>query len=154
MLGGAYFIICKLPLSFEVVAAFIVAFTVGIYFFYIGLSSALFCYLSKKGKGTYKKHNIFIMRQLASKLRTMRFTMGTISLLLCIALIGGTIAMMFAKYQDTAVNNVLPFDVIIFNQEDDYQFEEERSIVSQDSPIQKDLVYNIYHTERKNMLFR
>lgn len=154
LLGGAYFIICKLPLSFEVVAAFIVAFTVGIYFFYIGLSSALFCYLSKKGKGTYKKHNIFIMRQLASKLRTMRFTMGTISLLLCIALIGGTIAMMFAKYQDTAVNNVLPFDVIIFNQEDDYQFEEERSIVSQDSPIQKDLVYNIYHTERKNMLFR
>ena len=152
LLAGAYMAICKMPFSGWLVAECLAAFVIGIYCFYIGLASMLSVYLRRKGVGTYKKQNVFILRQLASKLHTMRFTMGTISLLLCVALLGGSIAMMFAKYQDRVVQNVLPFDVIIYNQDAEYRFEEEEKIVEQNTGIQKDLIYNIYHTDDKDMI--
>ncbi len=152
LLLGAYAAIRKLPFSMGVLFLCLAMTVAGIYCFYGGLSSVLFCYLERKGAGTYKKQNLFVLRQLASKLRTMRFTMGTISLLLCVALLGGSIAMMFAKYQNRAVQNVLPFDVIMYNRDADYRFEEERQIIAEDTPVQEELVYQIYHTEDKTMI--
>ena len=47
----------------------------------------------------YRSDGLFLLRQLSAKIRTMRFTMGTLTILFTIALLGGTVAMMFAGYQ-------------------------------------------------------
>ncbi|MDD6039182.1 MAG: ABC transporter permease [bacterium] len=152
LLAGAYVGVRKLPFSFGTILGCLALAVAGIYCFYCGLASLLFCCLDRKGKGTYKKQNLFIWRQLSSKLHTMRFTMGTISLLLCVALMGGSIAMMFAKYQEKAVANVLPFDVIMYHEDIDYTFEEERKIVASDTSIAEELLYRIYRTEDQTMI--
>lgn len=152
LLVGAYVVICRLTFSVGILFLCLAMTVAGIYCFYSGLASLLFCYLERKGAGTYRKQYLFILRQLASKLRTMRFTMGTISLLLCVALLGGSIAMMFAQYQETAVRNVLPFDVLVYNEDADYRFEQERRIIEEDTPIAGELVYQIYHNEDKSMI--
>lgn len=152
LISGSYAAICKLPFSVGSILLFLTMLVTGIYCFYCGLASLLYRYLERRGAGTYRSRNLFILRQLSSKLRTMRFTMGTISVLLCIVILSGSIAMMFAQYQETVVRNVLPFDVIVYNQETDYGFEEERRIVEEDTSILEDHVYQIYYTEDQTMI--
>lgn len=60
--------------------------------------------------------------------------------------------MMFAKYQNRAVDNVMPFDIIVYNRDSDYRFEEERKIVAKDSKVEEEMVYNIYHTKNKEVI--
>lgn len=151
LLGGVYYALFHFPATQLGIACCIACFIAGIYALYIGLASMLLRYLRKNGGATYKKQNLFLLRQLASKLRTMRVTMGTLTMLLCVALLGGTVAMMFAKHQKRVVENVFPFDIIMYHQDSNYLFEEQRKLIEQDTPIEEQLCYQIYHTEDSTM---
>lgn len=61
------------------IIAFLVGLVLVIYLFYIGVSSALICYIRRGGKLIYKEQNLFLFRQLSSKIKTMWFTMGTLT---------------------------------------------------------------------------
>ena len=71
---------------------FLVGLVLTIYLFYTGLSAWIICYVRKKGSGIYQGQNLFLLRQFASKVRTMQFTLGTLTSLFTLALMGASIA--------------------------------------------------------------
>ena len=63
------------------IAGFLVGLVVFIYLFYVGISAWVVGYVRKKGDRIYHNGNLFLLRQFASKVRTMQFTMGTLTAL-------------------------------------------------------------------------
>ncbi len=100
---------CSVLMALILMAGFVAA----VYLLSAGFSAFIVCRVQKKGKGMYRKERIFLYRQLSSKVRTMRFTMGTLTILLICALLGSSFALMFARYQNQAIDYGMPFDVII-----------------------------------------
>ena len=115
-----------------------------IYLLYAGLSSFFVDYIKKKHKAIYKDANLFVFRQLASKIRTMRFTMGTLTILFTAALLGWTVVMMFADYQKTELDRQVPFDVAVFSDKPDASFEEQLQVLHENADLGDFHRYNIY----------
>lgn len=123
---------------------FLVGLVFVIYLFYTGLSAWIICYVRRKGSAVYKGQNLFLLRQFASKLKTMRFTMGTLTSLFTIAFLGCTAAMMFNDYQKQVLNNKFPFDVQIYNEDSSYDFEEELALLQKETDVKDSYPYRIY----------
>jgi len=115
-----------------------------IYLLYAGLSSFFADYIKKKHNAIYKDANLFVFRQLASKIRTMRFTMGTLTILFTAALLGWTVVMMFADYQKTELDRQVPFDVAVFSDKPDASFEEQLQVLHENADLRDFHRYNIY----------
>lgn len=115
-----------------------------IYLLYAGLSSFFVDYIKKKHKVIYKDANLFVFRQLASKIRTMRFTMGTLTILFTAALLGWMVVMMFTDYQKTELDRQLPFDVAVFSDKPDASFEEQIKVTRENADLRDFHRYNIY----------
>lgn len=78
----------------------IAALIVSVYFLYMGLSAFLISYIRKGRAGVYNGANIFLLRQLASKVKTMQFTLGTLTILFMVALVGVSDALMLNQFQN------------------------------------------------------
>lgn len=126
------------------VILFLVGLVLVIYLFYTGLSAWIICYVRRKGSVVYKGQNLFLLRQFASKLKTMRFTMGTLTSLFTIAFLGCTAAMMFNDYQKQVLNNKFPFDVQIYNGDSSHDFEEELALLQKETDVKDSYPYRIY----------
>lgn len=122
---------------------FLVGLVLVIYLFYTGLSAWIICYVRRKGSAVYKGQNLFLLRQFASKLKTMRFTMGTLTSLFTIAFLGCTAAMMFNDYQKQVLNNKFPFDVQIYNGDSSHDFEEELALLHKETDVKDSYPYRI-----------
>lgn len=72
-----------------------------VYLLYMELSAFLTGYIKKGRAGVWKQANIFVLRQLSSKIRTMQFTLGTLTVLFMVALIGASCALMLNQFQNT-----------------------------------------------------
>jgi hypothetical protein len=83
------------------------------YVFYTGLSAWIICYVKKKGNAVYRGQNLFLLRQFASKLKTMRFTMGTLTVLFMVAFLGCSVALMFTDWQNQVLEMILPRNWIL-----------------------------------------
>ena len=116
---------------------------ISIYMIYFGIAGYIARCVQKGSRRVYKNNNLFIYRQLSSKLSTMRFTMGSLTILLTCAILGGTIAMMFAKYQDTELKNIMPFDVLIYSNNVNEDFKEETEAIEELAGIKEKLIYHI-----------
>lgn len=138
---------CSIGIALLLMAGFIVA----VYTMFSGLSAFVVCRVHKKGKRMYEKNRIFLYRQLASKVRTMRFTMGTLTLLLVCALLGDAFSLMFAKYQSQAVDNAIAFEVIIHSPDTGDDFSEEISLIQSYQKIQSQIIYRIYENGSQMM---
>ena len=57
------------------------------------------------GAAVYKGQNLFLLRQFASKMRTMQFTMGTLTALFTLALLGASFALMFSDYENSVLRS-------------------------------------------------
>ena len=128
-----------------------VGFIIAIYVMYMGIAAFIVRYIRKGGNGVYRKQNLFIYRQLSSKLKTMKFTMGTLTILLTCALLGGTIAMMFARYENKALNNAMPFDVLVYSDNPQEDFVEETEAIEEQVGIKHKLIYHIYQNGSHEM---
>ncbi len=117
---------------------------ISIYMIYFGIAGYIARCVQKGNRRVYKNNNLFIYRQLSSKLSTMRFTMGSLTILLTCAILGGTIAMMFAKYQDTELKNIMPFDVLVYSNNVNEDFKEETEAIEELAGIKEKLIYHIY----------
>ena len=127
-----------------------------LYLVYSGLSAYIIHRITKKKSIIYKKDSLFILRQFASKLHTMQFTMGTVTVLFVFALLGCTVAMMLEDYQSKELKNDLPFDIMIFSDDPEDSFEQQEKIVEESLTITKQLVYRIYEngtTEINQLLY-
>lgn len=144
---GVMFHGCSVTTAFLLMAGFVVA----IYALFSGLSAFVVCRVEKKGPGVYRKQRLFLYRQFASKVRTMRFTMGTLTLLLVCALLGSSFSLMFAKYQSQAIDYCMPFDILVHSPDPGDDFAEERDLISTYNPIEQQRVYRIYEDGGQEM---
>lgn len=122
---------------------FVIGLVLTIYLFYTGLSSWIVCYIRKRGNGIYKGQNLFLLRQFSSKVRVMRFTMGTLTALFTVALLGASTALMFSDYQSKILKDKFPFDVQVHSRMTDDDFTQELTAIEKNR-IDKSYSYNIY----------
>lgn len=129
-----------------------VLFIAAVYLFYHGLAAWLVRYIRRGGRMVYRSDGLFLLRQLSAKIRTMRFTMGTLTILFTVALLGGTVSMMFAGYQKEAINNAIPFDLMMTSEDPGDQFTEELDFLEKEGVKTKDLrIYQIYRNKGHQM---
>ncbi len=126
-------------------------FIVAIYLFYAGFSSFIIRLIKTRHKTIYKNEHLFLLRQLSSKLKTMQFTMGTLTLLFTVALLSGTVAMMFSSYQKQHLDTEFPFDVIVYSPDSNDDFLMEQGEVKKDHVVAQTLVYQIYQNGTSDM---
>lgn len=126
------------------ITLFLICLVLAIYLFFMGLSAWIVCYIRKKGAAIYRGQNLFLLRQFASKLSAMQFTMGTLTALFTLALMGTTIALMLNAYQTTALVEKAPFDVQLYNADIHKDFSREFALIEREVPIAKSHAYHIY----------
>ena len=122
----------------------IAALMASVYFLYMGLSAFLISYIRKGKAGVYTGANIFLLRQLASKVKTMQFTLGTLTILFMVALVGVSDALMLNQFQNTQAQEKYPFDVCIYSEQTNHEFKDEKELIEKYAQITNSLVYNIY----------
>lgn len=120
------------------------------YFGYYGFAAFLMVYIEKKGKGMFCGARLFLLRQLSSKIKTMSFTMGTLTAFFTLALVVCSIAIMFNDYLKKQLDYQLPFDIIMFSDEIQDDFNEELAAIEEDNIILQRLVYHIYEDKTDN----
>lgn len=123
---------------------FIVGLVLVIYLFYTGLSAWTICYVRREGRAVYRGQNLFLLRQFASKIKTMRFTMGTLTALFVLAFLGCSIAMMFNLYQDHMFEVKMPFDIHIYSPYVEDDFAVQLAVIEKCVPIEEAYAYHIY----------
>ena len=90
---------------------------------------------------------MFLLRQFASKVRTMQFIMGTLTSLFTLALMGASVALMFSSYETTVLKGKFPFDIQIYSSDPQADFKEEKKIIEQNTDLQSFYSYHIYTDE-------
>ena len=142
-LFGAFIFLGKIQNGGHVLF-FLVGIVLVIYLFYIGLSSWLVCYVRRRGNAVYRGQNLFLLRQFSSKLKTMSFTMGTLTALFTVAFLGCTVAMMFSDYQNKILETKFPFDVQINSADTEDDFADELEVIEESAKISEAYPYHIY----------
>lgn len=119
-----------------------------VYLFYQGLTAFLVQYIHKGGRKVYQRDGLFLLRQLSSKMRTMQFTMGTLTILFTAALLCGSVAMMFAGYQKEAIHSAIPFDVMVYGEDVNEDFATELALLKKEVvKTDSEHIYHIYEYE-------
>ena len=126
------------------VSVFLVGLVVTIYLFYWGISAWLICYVRGRGALVYQGQNLFLLRQFAAKVRTMQFTMGTLTSIFTLALIGASLALMFSDYENTVLEGKFPFDVQVYSKDVSDNFKEELEMLERHTEVSSHYVYRIY----------
>ncbi len=134
-----------------VVLAFLTGLVLTIYIFYTGLAACIICYIRKKGRAVYHRQNLFLMRQFSSKLKTMRFTLGTLTSLFTLALLGCASALMFDNYQHEMLAKKWPFDVQVYSGDLRDTFAPERKILDKQASVRELYTYTVYQN-RTNVI--
>ena len=116
MILGFWTVLKKITDSAQL-GMFLTGLVVTIYMFYMGVSSWIICYIRRKKDGIYKGQNLFLLRQFASKVKTMQFTMGTLTSLFTIAFMGASVAFMFSDYENKLLYKKFTFYVQIYSQD-------------------------------------
>ncbi|MBQ2238712.1 MAG: FtsX-like permease family protein, partial [Lachnospiraceae bacterium] len=124
----------------------IICMIVFIYCFYIGISGIMVLLIEKSKRFKYKKLNVFVFRQLSSKINTMGFTMGTIAVLFTLALLSSNYAIGLSNFKGE-IEKHAPFDICVTDLDAGENFSEVREMLKEDGWIKKDLVYSIYRSE-------
>lgn len=132
-------------------AAFLTGLFLTVYVFYTGVSAWIICYVKKKGKRIYHGQNLFLLRQFASKLKTMRFTMGTLTVLFMVAFLGCSVALMFTDWQNQVLEMKFPFDVQVNSRNPEYDFAQELKIVEKETTVKDVWIYRIYENHTNDM---
>ncbi|MDO4274768.1 MAG: ABC transporter permease [Eubacteriales bacterium] len=122
----------------------ILGLVISVYFLYMGLAAFLVGHIRRKGKHVRKGGNVFVYRQLSAKIRTMQFTLGTLTVLFMVALVGASWALMLGQYQNTQGDEKFPFDVAAYRSEADYDFRQEIELVEKEAAIDTEHTYRIY----------
>lgn len=114
------------------------------YLFYIGLSAFLLSYVERKRNGIYKGNTLFFLRQILSKVQSMRIVMGTITVFFTFAFVSFAVAIMFHDYLGSQISQKLPFDIILYEGDTMADFAQEKQILQKECQIVAEHSYHIY----------
>lgn len=139
----AYFMIYKSS-STLMIFLLITGFVISIYMMFSGISAFIIKRVKNRGSWIYKHNRLFVLRQFSAKAKSMRFVMGTLTVLMVFSILSTNISMMFSKCQTTVGNYTMPFDVLIYGSVPDDDFSKEISTLENTCGINDKLLYNIY----------
>lgn len=122
-----------------------------IYFLYMGLAAFLVGHIRKGGKNVCKGANVFVLRQLSSKIKTMQFTLGTLTILFTVALVGCACGVMLNRYQDTQADEKWPFDIAVFNTDPEADFVPDLEVIQARAELSDQHIYRIYRSGSSDM---
>ena len=121
----------------------IIMLIVGIYLFYISISSFIVKrYLNNKSR-KYKKDNMFLYRNLTSKINTMSITIATISVMFVVILIGGNVALLCNNMLNNEIEMGYPFEIMISSNDGD--FSKYKEYINQNEKIKDMYEYRLYY---------
>ena len=141
----------KVPQNMNAGSIFIaiIMLIIGIYLFYISISSFIVKrYLDNKLK-KYKKDNMFLFRNLTSKINTMSITMGTIAVMFTIILIGGNVALLLNNMLSNELEMGYPYEIMIST--DDGDFTKFKQYIKENAKIKDMYEYRIYNIGNLNI---
>ncbi len=138
------FLFCYKNWDIGILTAFLTGLVLSIYLFYTGIAAWISCYVRKKGNAVYRGHNLFLMRQFSCKVKTMSFSMGTLTALFTLALMGSAVAFMFNHFQNQVLINKYPFDVQIYSSNTDEDFHQEIALLEKETQVREIYTYQIY----------
>lgn len=106
----AYFSIVFLLLGFTLIIG-------GLYGFYIELAGLIMKVFLSKNERKFSKDNLFLFRNLSSKLKTMSLTLGTLAMLLTLTLTCIQSAALFNRYFQLSALNRCAFDAQVTSED-------------------------------------
>lgn len=101
--------------------------------------------LLKNKKLKYQKDYLFVARTFASKIRTMSFTFGTLSVLILLSLLCLNFSAINKGVYRTSIEMNAPYDVDICDWKYPFEdFNEYKNTIEEDYTIQESIVYTVY----------
>ena len=126
--------------SFGIIFLCIILIIISIYGVAITLSDFILKIVLKNKKIKYSKDNLFIARTFSSKVKTMSFTLGTLTVLITFTLIALNLSSLFKG---------MPYDISIHADEEDIP--EYLKIIEDNYTIEDKLIYNGYSEPNNNI---
>jgi len=121
----------------------IIMLILGIYLFYISISSFIVKrYLNNKSR-KYKKDNMFLYRNLTSKINTMSLSLGTIALMFTIILIGGNVALLMNNMINNEIEMGYPYEIMITTADGD--FSKYKEYIEKNAKVKDMYEYRLYN---------
>ena len=118
----------------------------GIYLFYISLSSFIVKrYLNNKSR-KYKKDNMFLYRNLTSKINTMSVSIGTIALMFTIIIIGGNVALLMNNMLSNEIEMGYPFEIMVSSVDGD--FSRYKEYIEKNAKVKDMYEYRLYNIKK------
>lgn len=122
---------------------------IGIYLFYISISSFIVKrYLQNKSR-KYKKSNMFLYRNLTSKINTMSITMGTIALMFTFILVGGNVALLMNNMLNNEIEMRYPFEITMSSLDKDFSIY--KDYINKNAKVKEMYEYDLYDVHNTNI---
>ncbi|OTX29252.1 ABC transporter [Bacillus thuringiensis serovar shandongiensis] len=153
-LGFAYGIVLKVGLDFEnrmLIVAIILG-ILGTLLFFFSLSGFILFVVKKNKKVYFKGLNIFILKQMSSKVNTNFISMTVICLMLFITMVILSTGISFKRNMEARIIEAAPFDasVMLVNKDENYNIEDMlKTLNFKISNNEKYVSYNQYETGMK-----
>ena len=138
------FLFCYKNWNMGILLFFLIGLVLTIYLFYTGIAAWISCYVKRKGNAVYREDMLFLLRQFSSKVRTMSFTMGTLTALFTLALLGSAVALMFNHFQTQVLTGKYPFDVQVYSSDPADDFQAEIALLEKETRVNEIYTYQIY----------
>ncbi|MGE6348425.1 FtsX-like permease family protein [Bacillus mycoides] len=150
-LGYAYVTVLKIGLNFTnpMLVISIILGILGTLLFFFSLSGFILYVVKKNKKIYFKGLNIFIIKQINSKVNTNFISMSVICLMLCLTMVALSTGISFNRMMDATTKEVTPFDasITVENKDESYTIEEVLKKANfKISNNEKYISYNVYRT--------
>ncbi|MEB9440224.1 ABC transporter permease [Bacillus cereus] len=157
-LGYAYVTVLKIGLNFTnpMLVVSIIIGILGTLLFFFSLSGFILYVVKKNRKVYFKGLNIFIIKQINSKVNTNFISMSVICLMLCLTMVALSTGISFNRMMDATTKEVTPFDasITLENKDESYTIEEVLNKFNfKISNNEKYVSYNVYRTGMEVMDF-
>ncbi|PEK93175.1 FtsX-like permease family protein [Bacillus mycoides] len=150
-LGYAYVTVLKIGLNFTnpMLVVSIILGILGTLLFFFSLSGFILYVVKKNKKVYFKDLNIFIIKQINSKVNTNFISMSVICLMLFLTMVALSTGISFNRMMDATTKEITPFDasITLENKDESYTIEEVLNKANfKISNNEKYVSYNVYRT--------
>lgn len=114
------------------------------YTFSMSVSSFVTEFLLKREKIKYHGENLFLLRNFSSKINTMGFTLGTLSLLFFFTFVGLHIGLLMKNLFDEQIKTRAPYDVSVYMPGKEDAFSKYTDLIESKYDIQDKIIYYNY----------
>lgn len=128
--------------SFGTIMLCLILIIISIYGVIYSLGDFILSFVLNNKKIKYKSNNLFVARTFSSKVRSMSFTLGTLTVLITLTLICLNLSGLFKGMFEYQINTYAPYDIVIAD--DEAKFKEYIDLVADEYTIKESISYNTY----------